>query len=354
LWSEHYGGDYPEVAYCICPTGDGGFLLAGKSDSFPGGGLRLVRVNALGGVMWAYSYSGQSGIAYEALPTTDGGFVIAGYVETWTNGNDAYVFKVDDAGDPVWARTLGGPNDDFATAICPAGDGGVMVSGYTSSFGAGSWDMYLIKVGSTGDTVWTRTYGGTSFDQAWDITPSIDGNFLLAGHTGSAGAGNADMALVKIDPAGNQIWFRTYGGIDEDKAEAVCSSGDGHYYLVGRTASFTTPAYFDAYVVKVDGTVSSVLPEIPSQFPATFTLHPCRPNPFNPTTTIRYELRVASHVSLKVYNTAGRLVVTLVDGMRQAGMHQATFAGSGLASGIYLAKLQAGEFKAVQKLVLLK
>jgi hypothetical protein len=78
------------------------------------------------------------------------------------------------------------------------------------------------------------------------------------------------------------------------------------------------------------------------------------PNPFNPSTVASFELRVPSHVSLKVYDTSGRLVTTLVDGWRAAGTHEVTFDGSKLASGIYLAKLEAGGFAAVQKLVLLK
>jgi len=88
--------------------------------------------------------------------------------------------------------------------------------------------------------------------------------------------------------------------------------------------------------------------------PSAFLLPPCRPNPFNPSTVASYELPVASHVSLRVYDTAGRLVTTLVDGWREAGAHEVTFDGSGLAAGMYVARLQAGEFTASQKMVLLK
>ncbi len=87
---------------------------------------------------------------------------------------------------------------------------------------------------------------------------------------------------------------------------------------------------------------------------SSFRLHPPHPNPFNPSTVASFELRVPSHVSLRVYDTAGRLVRTLVDGWRPAGKHQAVFDGSGLPSGIYLAHLTAGDFSAVQKLILLK
>ncbi|RJP80054.1 MAG: T9SS C-terminal target domain-containing protein [Candidatus Zixiibacteriota bacterium] len=88
--------------------------------------------------------------------------------------------------------------------------------------------------------------------------------------------------------------------------------------------------------------------------PSSFTLHPCFPNPFNPTTALSFELRAASRVSLKVYDTAGREVRTLVNGWREAGNHEVTFDGSGLPSGVYLVRLESGAVSQVQKLVLLK
>jgi hypothetical protein len=93
---------------------------------------------------------------------------------------------------------------------------------------------------------------------------------------------------------------------------------------------------------------------VPGTPPRRYALLSSSPNPFNPSTTLSFELRAASHVSLKVYDTAGRLVATLTDGLMLAGTHRATFDGSRLASGIYLARLQAGEFTATQKLVMLK
>jgi hypothetical protein len=88
--------------------------------------------------------------------------------------------------------------------------------------------------------------------------------------------------------------------------------------------------------------------------PSAFSLIGAYPNPFNFSTTISYQLSAFSHVSLKVYDSAGRLVATLIDGGREAGTHQATLDGSNWASGIYLVKLKTGSNKAVQKIVLLK
>jgi hypothetical protein len=94
--------------------------------------------------------------------------------------------------------------------------------------------------------------------------------------------------------------------------------------------------------------------QVTASLPVNSNLVTANPNPFNPTTAFSFKLQATSHVSLRVYDTAGRVVATLVDGWREAGTHEATFDGSGLASGIYLARLTAGSYTATQKLVLLK
>ncbi|MCX6640699.1 MAG: T9SS type A sorting domain-containing protein [bacterium] len=91
-----------------------------------------------------------------------------------------------------------------------------------------------------------------------------------------------------------------------------------------------------------------------AQFPLRFAIHPPYPNPFNPTTTIRYELPAAGLVKLSVYDISGKKVAELMNGMREAGSHEVTFDASGLAAGVYVYHLQAGEYTGVQKMVLLK
>jgi hypothetical protein len=97
-----------------------------------------------------------------------------------------------------------------------------------------------------------------------------------------------------------------------------------------------------------------VLEDTPSHAPKTYFLYPAHPNPFNPTTTISFELPTSELVHLAIYDISGRWVAELVNGWRAAGTHQVTFDGSGLASGIYIYQLQAGKFEASGKMVLMK
>ncbi|MCX6640423.1 MAG: T9SS type A sorting domain-containing protein [bacterium] len=366
-WSHHYGGDMYETAYSICPAGDG-YLLAGETGSFTTGGLHLVRINSVGGELWSYGYGGDVAQANCVIPAESGGFLAVGYTERYGTYNlDVYLLKVDDSGNTLWSLMFGGDQSEVATSVCPSGDGGFVVAGYTASEGAGSWDGYLIKVNDSGDTLWTKTYGNSLQQQFNAICPSGDGGFLLAGFTGLASSTYPDMLLIKVDALGNTLWTRTYGNEWEDEAHSICLSSDGAILLAGHSQPAPL-TYFDMYLVKIDGSGSAVPPQDPLGQPTTFNLYPPHPNPFNPTTTLTFTLPHAATVSLEVFDINGRcvgvgLAPTRFQGARSAplqetwynaGTHTIPFDGSDLPSGIYFARLTAGDWSAVQKMVLLK
>ncbi|RJP74577.1 MAG: T9SS C-terminal target domain-containing protein [Candidatus Zixiibacteriota bacterium] len=176
---------------------------------------------------------------------------------------------------------------------------------------------------------------------------------------GFPGSGNiaADPLFVS-GPLGDYYISQTAAG---QPVQSPCvDAGDPHSPLIaGTTRTDGSP---DAGIVDMgyhyplpveDITLAEHENEL-QLHPSSFTLHPFTPNPFNPSTVARYELQAASYVNLRVYDTAGREVATLVDGWRVAGSHEVTFDASGLPSGLYLARLQAGDFTQTQKLVLLK
>jgi hypothetical protein len=135
-----------------------------------------------------------------------------------------------------------------------------------------------------------------------------------------------------------------------DEARCLALDGDGNVYVTGWSDGAGTELDYATIKYSQPDAVNPWRTEVPLEF----ALKDAAPNPFNASTVASYELRVPSHVRLRVYDLAGKLVSTLVDGLRAAGTHNATFDGSRLASGMYLAKLEAGEYSAVQKLVLLK
>jgi hypothetical protein len=160
--------------------------------------------------------------------------------------------KLDSSGNVIWTKTIGGSSSDFATSIIQSSDGGYVVAGGTSSFGAGSADIYVVKLDSSGNVIWTKTIGGSNDDEARSIIQSSDGGYIVAGWTSSFGAGSDDFYVVKLDSAGNVLWTKTIGGIgDEAWGDSIIQSSDGGYVVVGHTRSFGAGGA-DIYVVKMD------------------------------------------------------------------------------------------------------
>jgi len=134
-----------------------------------------------------------------------------------------------------WARTYGGGGNDEAWSIQQTSDGGYIVAGLTESFGAGSSDIWILKLSSTGTIEWQRTYGGSSYDTAHSIQQTSDGGYIVAGDTQTFGAGSADYWIIKLFPNGDIEWQRTYGGGSYDTAHSIQQTIDGGYIVAGNT-----------------------------------------------------------------------------------------------------------------------
>ncbi len=195
---------------------------------------------SIGQVMFEKVYGGNGyDYGYSVVQTYDKGYVVAGSTTSFGFGNtDAYILKTDSMGVPLWHKTFGGINIDQSYSIQETNDSGLVIAGYTNSFGNGGYDMYVIKTNKYGNTIWTKTYGGSDWDLAYSIKQTNDGGYIIAGGTYSFGNGNEDMYLVKINSVGDTLWTKTYGGINEDEAKSVKQTSDGGYILTGFTKSY--------------------------------------------------------------------------------------------------------------------
>jgi len=236
IWSSTWGGEKYDKGNSI--WSDGTYLYAlGHTGSFGAGSddFALVKWDTDGNIIWNHTWGGLF---------DDGGYSIwgngtylytLGYTQTLTSSYDFALVKWDTDGNIIWNHTWGGPSGDSGRSIWS--DGTYLYTlGYTSSFGAGNSDFALVKWDTDGNIIWYRIWGGQENEMGYSICG--DGTYLYAlGYTRSFGAGNSDFALVKWDTDGNIIWYRTWGGIYEDGAYSIWSDGI-YLYALGYTRSF--------------------------------------------------------------------------------------------------------------------
>ncbi len=309
-WAKTYGGTNDDWASSVQQTSDGGYIVAGWTHSFGAGNgdVFLMKTDANGNVSWARTYGG-TGYEFPRLvrQTSDGGYIVAGLTYSFGAGNgDFFLIKTDANGNLQWAKTYGGTGDEFAFSVQQTSDGGYIVAGHTTSFGAGSWDIFLIKIDANGNVQWAKTYGGTGNDHAWtgSLLQTSDGGYIVAGFTTSFGAGGADFILIKTDANGNLQWAKTYGGTGVDTAIFSQRTSDGGYIIAGQTTSFGA-GNEDLFLVKTDAngdigscgivrnaspTVNTVSPTVntPSPSVSSISLTPGSPSPTvtSPTLTV--------------------------------------------------------------------
>lgn len=251
-WARTFGGSEDDRALCLLESSDGGFLVAGYSHSYSSSrDMFVVKTDNDGNLIWQETYGGSD---YERVnsitETPDGGFLLAGATQSFgAGGNDVYLVKISSSGSVVWSKTYGGSEADAAYDLMLMPDDGFMIAGETASFGAGNFDVYILRTNSSGDTLWTRTHGTSISERARAIENSDDDNFVIAGY--NEDGEEYDAFLMKVDALGDLDWNRTYGGDDDDRIRAVFHTPDGGYALAGLTKSFGA-GNEDFYLIKTD------------------------------------------------------------------------------------------------------
>jgi hypothetical protein len=538
LFATYYAPNTINEGQSIIQSSDGGFVIAGHSGDPTATYAHIAKFDASGVLSWGVDHGGppQFSVTYGncVIETSDGGFMVAGDAIMYgTFFDDLYMVKTNSTGQEEWDRIFGGQWADLGASVQQTADGGYILAGSSSSYGAGAGDLWLVKTTSTGFMEWNTTFGNVTFEQGFCVDQTADGGYVILG-TDNIGM-NYQAYLVKTDALGNEEWSHHYGGEEYEGGYHVRQTDDGGYVFCGATETYGTN-FYDIWVVKTDAsgniewevvegldfmnygycieqcedggyivcgsTIESSLskdillmrlepdttpalsvtltpynppiyiPETGGSFdynielsnqntfavqldfwimvtlpsgnefgplilvedfgmPAMTTIDRDRtqqipgnapeglytyhgyigtypdiivdessfefekeitgssvvaisqwttwgeefresdlngsiaildehalltinPNPFNPTTTIGYQLSVGGEVNLTVYDASGREVARLVDSWREAGTHAVIFDGRNLASGLYIYRLTVEDFSATGKMVLMK
>lgn len=260
IWKKAIGETSSDFANDVQQTSDSGFIVCGYSiSSFSGGfageNIYLIKLNSNGSILWSKIIGGVGNErANSVRQTSDGGFIIAGTTNSWgAGGNDFYLVKTDGNGNISWTKTFGGALDDVANSVKQTSDGGYIVAGETNSFGAGDIDYYLIKTDALGTLTWSKTFGGGGSDWLYSVVQASDDGYVMGGYSISfLGAGEADAVVIKTDITGSILWSKTYGEQYGDVASSIVRTNDNGYALAGGQSSFPFSMVDKGLLFKID------------------------------------------------------------------------------------------------------
>ncbi len=258
------GGPGNDYGVDIELTSDGGYVIAGYTNSFGQGGydVYVVKLDAGGNIQWTRTIGGiRNDYGISVTQTVDGGFAVGGFTYSFCNTgcptySDFYIIKLDPAGNVQWTRTVGGAYEERGGySILQTSDGGIVTAGMTHTFCVGGCptyrDHYIIKLDSNGNLLWTRAIGGSSYEWGTGVIQTKDGGFAICGGTTSFGPGFENIYLVKLSATANLQWARAIGGGSNNRCPAVIQTSDGGYALVGMTNTYGQGSW-DVYVIKLD------------------------------------------------------------------------------------------------------
>lgn len=278
-WQISLGGSGDDTSYSIEKTSDNGFIVAGRSNSTDGDvtgnqgdfDYWVVKLNESGELEWEKTYGGtQMDSASEIIQTLDGGYIMIGYTlsndgdVTINNGiSDYWVVKIDSSGNIEWERSYGGSGLDMGQSIDQTDDGGYILAGQSGSNDGdvsnnhGNMDYWIVKINSSGDIEWEKSYGGSNSDGPSKIKQTSDGGYIVTGSSASndgdvtGNNGDFDVWVIKIDEMGTLEWEKSFGGTNADSSQDLQLTSDGGFIISGYF-QVVAPLDWDYIVLKID------------------------------------------------------------------------------------------------------
>ncbi|MHC4084263.1 MAG: hypothetical protein ACYSU5_03515 [Planctomycetota bacterium] len=237
LWQTNFGGSDWEYGESVQQTTDGGYILVGHtfSNSTFDYDIVVTKTYPDGTIQWQKFYGADDwDLAYSVKQTLDGGYIVTGYTYSYGNGeSDVYLLKISSNGKQQWDKYFGGEFWDEGYSVQETIDGGFIIVGLTYSFGAGEYDVYVVKTRSNGALEFEQTFGGIGDDHAWSVQQTSDMGYIIAGYTESFGAGMRDIFVIKLDPGTELQWQKTYDGTNDDVGYSIQQTADGGYIMTG-------------------------------------------------------------------------------------------------------------------------
>jgi len=251
LWEKNLGEYNDDRGQYVLKTVNDGLVVTGYTNSFGNGyQVYLLKTDSDGNLLWEKDFGGsdyESG--YSVVETSDGGQVVTGYTNSVSNGPNLYLLKTDSNGNLLWEKDFGGAGNEFGKSIIATSDFGLVIVGMTTSVNNIEEQLYLLKTNSNGGLLWEKNFGGSSNDYGYSVVETSDGGLVVTGYTYSFGD-DSQVYLLKTDPNGNLLWEKNFGGTSDDQGYGVIETSDGGLVVTGRTNSFGSND--QVYLLKTD------------------------------------------------------------------------------------------------------
>lgn len=265
VWEKSIGGTGFDSPKYVEQTSDGGYIVCGDSKSNDGdvGGNNgsydywVVKLDAEGEILWEKNYGGSNGdYAWSVRQTIDGGYIVSGYsassdgdVSDNNGGADYWILRLDNSGEIIWNKNLGGSGSDLARYIQESSDGGYIVAGFSTSNDGdvsgnnGGADYWIVKLDNNGEITWEKSLGGSNDEIGWTVEEVLSGGYIVCGYSSSNDGdieennGLSDYWIVRLDSEGEIIWEKNYGGHENEYANSIKQTVDGGFIVAGNSES---------------------------------------------------------------------------------------------------------------------
>jgi type IX secretion system substrate protein len=297
-WSNTYGSTTDDVGSYVQQTADGGYIMAGNRVVNSSYDPYLVKANSSGGEEWSKVFTSSfRDWFYVAKQTPDGGYVAGGGSESFTGEREVLFLKTDAQGYQQWIKIWNETGGSECHYFDFTNTGEYIITGWTLD------GIYLAKLNTAGDIIWSNSVGGT---HGHGVQETSDNGFIVTGWTGSYPYW--DAYLTKTDNLGQVVWSETYGGNGSESGRSVLQTIDNGYLLVGDTDSYGE-GKSDVYLVKTDenGVVSSKT-TIDSDISCNIY-----PNPSSSIVLIQFSLSLPEEASIKILDEKGKLIKILAN-----------------------------------------
>ncbi|MFC1481361.1 T9SS type A sorting domain-containing protein [Candidatus Neomarinimicrobiota bacterium] len=351
------------MLYGSAITADSGFVATGSLEGESMRSTYVVKTDKMGNVEWTKTYRDEHDmVGISITETSTGGYAIGGAKQKPTGGGVylGMLLMLDADGDSLWVTTFGGDDSYILQDISETADGGFIMAGRQELVGEGEMptDIFVVKTDNAGVAEWTKQFGGPASQEAMAIIQTANlGYSIAAMGLYDTTMTQGDAWITHLDGSGDEVWTVHIGGEYNEFGFDLKEVSDGEYLVAGGYLTDWETGDFNLYLLRLGTAVVAV--EEKSAVPTRYALHPAYPNPFNPSTIVRFDLPVSGEISLMLYDLLGREVAELASGVHAAGTHQLGWDGRstngfGLPSGIYIARLTTPEYSKSIKMVLLK